>query len=42
MSDPQIYGNDVIVVGEDAMRRFLRDFTIFPRLGSFVPFINAI
>lgn len=42
MSDPQIYGNDVVVVGEDAMRRFLRDFTIFPRLGSFVPFINAI
>jgi len=42
LSDPQIYGNDVIVVGEDAMRRFLRDFSIFPRLGSFVPFINAI
>ncbi len=42
MSDPQVYGNDVIVVGEDAMRRFLRDFSIFPRLGSFVPFINAL
>jgi polysaccharide export outer membrane protein len=42
MSDPQVYGNDVIVVGEDAMRRFLRDFSIFPRFGSFVPFINAI
>ncbi|HVU30246.1 MAG TPA: polysaccharide biosynthesis/export family protein [Sphingomicrobium sp.] len=42
MNDPQIYGNDVVVVGEDAMRRFLRDFTIFPRFGSFVPFINAL
>lgn len=42
MTDPEIYGNDVVVVGESAMRRFLQDFTIFPRLGSFVPFVNAL
>lgn len=38
LADPQVYGNDVIVVGESATRRFLRDLSIFPRLGSFVPF----
>lgn len=36
--DPQIYGNDIIVVGESAARRFLRDFgSMFPILGQFVP-----
>lgn len=39
ISDPQIYGNDVVVVGENATRRFFRDLSIFPRLGSFVPFL---
>jgi polysaccharide biosynthesis/export protein len=42
LTDPQIYGNDIVVVGENATKRFLRDFSLFPRLGSFVPFINAI
>jgi polysaccharide export outer membrane protein len=42
LTDPQIYGNDVVVVGEDAMRRLFRDINIFPRLGSFVPFISAL
>lgn len=42
LADPQIYGNDVVVVGEDAARRFMQDFSIFPRLGSFVPFVNAL
>lgn len=35
--DPQIYGNDIIVVGESAARRFIRDFgSMFPVLGQFV------
>jgi polysaccharide export outer membrane protein len=38
-TDPQIYGNDVVVVGENATRRFFRDLSIFPRIGSFVPFL---
>lgn len=38
LADPQVYGNDVVVVGENATRRFLRDLSIFPRLGSFIPF----
>ena len=37
MVDPQIYGNDVIVVGENAARRFFRDLNFFPRPGSFIP-----
>jgi polysaccharide export outer membrane protein len=38
LDDPQIYGNDIIVVGESAARAFLRDFgTMFPVLGQFVP-----
>ncbi len=35
--DPQVYGNDIIVVGESAARRFFRDLNFFPRPGSFVP-----
>ena len=42
LADPQIYGNDVVIVGEDAMRRFLNDFNIFRRLGSFVPFVGGL
>ena len=37
--DPPIYGNDVVIVGENATRRFFRDLSFFPRLGSFVPFL---
>lgn len=36
--DPQIYGNDIVVVGENATRRFLRNLSQVP-LGSFIPFI---
>ncbi len=39
LNDPQIYGNDVIVVGESAARRFFRDLSRFPALGSFIPFL---
>ena len=36
--DPQIYGNDIVVVGENSLRRWLRDTAItFPILGRFVP-----
>lgn len=39
LRDPEIYGNDIIVVGESAARRFFRDFgSAFPILGTFVPF----
>jgi len=35
--DPQIYGNDIIVVGESATRRFLKDYgPTIPLLGTFV------
>lgn len=38
LDDPQIYGNDIVVVGESAARRFFRDFgNMFPILGQFVP-----
>ena len=42
LPDPQLYGNDIVIVGEDALRRFMQDINIFPRLGSFVPFVNAL
>ncbi|MEO7786411.1 MAG: polysaccharide biosynthesis/export family protein [Sphingomicrobium sp.] len=38
--DPQIYGSDIVIVGENATRRFLKDFsTSFPSLGSFIPIL---
>lgn len=39
MTDPQIYGNDIVVVGENATRRFFKDLSSFPSLGSFIPFV---
>jgi polysaccharide export outer membrane protein len=39
MADPQIYGRDIVVVGENATRRFLTDLRLVPALGSFVPFM---
>jgi len=38
VTDPQIYGNDIVVVGENATRRFLKNLSSVP-LGSFIPFI---
>ncbi|MEO5973245.1 MAG: polysaccharide biosynthesis/export family protein [Sphingomicrobium sp.] len=36
--DPQIYGNDIVVVGDSATRRFLRDASMaMPLLARFVP-----
>jgi len=38
LNDPEIYGNDIVIVGESAARRFFRDFgNMFPLLGAFVP-----
>ncbi|WP_310467820.1 polysaccharide biosynthesis/export family protein [Sphingomonas sp.] len=36
--DPQIYGNDIVVVGDSATRRFLQDASMaMPLLARFVP-----
>ena len=36
--DPQIFGNDIIVVGENATRKFMRDAAMtFPLLARFMP-----
>lgn len=38
--DPEIYGNDIVVVGENSLRRWLRDTAItFPILGRFFPMV---
>lgn len=40
LDDPQIYGNDIVIVGESATRRFVRDFGgMFPLLGQWVPIL---
>ncbi|GAA4029093.1 polysaccharide biosynthesis/export family protein [Sphingomonas rosea] len=38
VADPQVYGRDVVVVGENATRRFLKNLSQVP-LGSFIPFV---
>ena len=39
-ADPQVYGNDIVVVGENATRRFFKDLTTsFPMVGSFIPIL---
>jgi len=38
MADPQIFGNDIVVVGEDAIQKFLRNATV-PLLGRFLPVV---
>ena len=36
--DPEVYGNDIVVVGESSGRRLFKDFTMsFPLLARFVP-----
>lgn len=38
MNDPDIYGNDIVVVGESAFRRFFNDITMpLTAVGRFVP-----
>lgn len=37
-ADPEVYGNDIVVVGESSARRFFRDATMsFPLLARFIP-----
>lgn len=37
-ADPELYANDIVVVGENATRRFLKDAASFPILNRFLPF----
>ena len=37
LADPRIFGNDIIVVGESGVRRFLSEFGGVPILSRFVP-----
>ncbi len=39
MPDPPIYGNDIVVVGESATQRFLKNLSQLPLIGSFGRFI---
>ena len=39
IADPAVFGNDIIVVGESGMRRFLRDARQLPSLGQFIPIL---
>ncbi|MDP9086510.1 MAG: polysaccharide export protein, partial [Pseudomonadota bacterium] len=39
MPDPQIFANDIVVVGENGARRFLKDLNNIPVLGSFTRFL---
>ena len=37
-ADPEVFGNDIVVVGESSARRFFKDATLsFPLLARFVP-----
>jgi len=36
--DPQIFGNDIVVVGESAVQKFLRNYSLaFTSIGRFIP-----
>jgi polysaccharide export outer membrane protein len=38
--DPEIFGNDIVVVGESEVQKFLRNFgTGFPIIGRFIPVV---
>jgi polysaccharide export outer membrane protein len=38
--DPAIYGNDIVVVGQSAIQKFLRNTTMaFPLVGRFIPLV---
>lgn len=39
MPDPQIYADDIVVVGENGTRRFFKDLNNIPMLGNFTRFI---
>jgi polysaccharide export outer membrane protein len=38
--DPEVYGNDIVVVGQSAIQKFLRNTTMaFPLVGRFIPLV---
>lgn len=37
--DPQIYADDIVVVGESAARKFMKDVMSFPILAQFLPLL---
>jgi polysaccharide export outer membrane protein len=38
--DPQIFGNDIVVVGESAIQKFMRNAQMaFPAIGRFIPMV---
>ena len=38
--DPEVYGNDIVVVGQNAIQKFLHSTALaFPMLGRFIPLI---
>jgi polysaccharide export outer membrane protein len=38
--DPQIFGNDIVVVGESAVQKFLRNYSLaFTSIGRFIPIL---
>lgn len=39
MPDPQVFANDIVIVGENGTRRFLKDLNNIPLLGTFTRFI---
>ena len=40
LADPPIYGNDVVIVGESSIQKFMQNASMsFPVLGRFIPFI---
>jgi polysaccharide export outer membrane protein len=41
LADPEIFANDVVIVGENATRRALKDFSqVLPSLGVFAPIVR--
>jgi polysaccharide export outer membrane protein len=40
LADPEIFGNDIVVVGESGIQKFLRNTAYtFPILGRFIPLL---
>lgn len=39
LADPAIYGNDVVIVGESAVQKFLKDASMLPMIGRFLPVV---
>lgn len=38
--DPQIFGNDIVIVGESSIQKFLRNYSLaFTSLGRFIPIL---